>query len=290
MSRIVVHPGGAHLDDLLAVALALALDPAVDRIERRLPTEEELADPAVWVLDQGRRLEPDLRNFDHHQFADGVPDCTFSLIAEHFGLNPWLSDNLWYEPARLLDSLGAHRAAERLGTDARMVGAIYTPADEYFITRLAAERDFGPVHPLFGMLRGLGRDMTTGVRRMKERQVLLAEKSEFVTVKGLRALLFLEPVPDGTFGICRYLRDHGGAAVSVTADSRGEGWSLQRLEEHPRVDFRRVAERDGVFFVHNTGFVAKVRDLGRPFILSLLHDAIDGPADGPPGGPVAAGG
>lgn len=275
MSRIVVHPGGAHLDDLLAVALVLALDPEVDRIERRLPTEEELADPACWVLDQGRRMEPELRNFDHHQFADGVPDCTFSLIAEHHGLNPWLSECLWYEPARLLDSLGAYRAAERLGCDPRMVGAIYTPADEFFITRLSAERDFGPSHTLFGLLRGLGRDMTTGVRKMRERQELLAAKAEIVDVKGVRAVLFLEQVPDGTLGIGRFMRDRGGAGLSVSADSRGDGWSLQRLEEHPRVDFRRVDGRPGVLFVHNTGFVAKVRTEDRDYILRLLNDAVE---------------
>jgi hypothetical protein len=55
-------------------------------------------------------------------------------------------------------------------------------------------------------------------------------------------------------GIGRFARERGGAALSLTADSRGDGWSLQRLEEHPRVDFRRVAGRPGVNFVHTTGF------------------------------------
>lgn len=274
MSRIVTHPGGAHMDDLLATALALAFDPEVTLVERRVSTEQDLVDPACWVLDQGGRTEPELHNFDHHQLPDGAPDCTFSLIADHHGLNPWMAENAWYEPARLLDSLGAHRAARRLGCDARMVGAIYTPADEYFIQRFGAERSFGPEHPLFGLLRGMGRDMVDGVRKNRDRQALLAEKGEIVDVKGVRALLFLVQVEEGTLGVGRFMRDRGGAGLVVSADSRGDGWSLQRLEEHPRVDFRRVIGRPGVLFVHNTGFIAKVATDDRDYILQLLNEAV----------------
>ncbi len=275
MSRIVTHPGGAHLDDLLSVALALGLDPAVERIERRPVAPGDLEDPDCWVLDQGRVIDPARRNFDHHQLPDGAPDCTFSLIADHCGLNPVLAECLWYEPARLLDSLGAVRAGEALGCPPRMVSALYTPCDEFFILRFSAAASLTPSDPLFGMLRDLGRDIVGGVTRTLERRALLEAKAEVLDVKGLRAILFFERVSEGTKEIGWLARKIGGAALSLTPDSRGDGWSLQRLEEHPRVDFRRVAGRPGVNFVHNTGFVAKCDALPREDLIRLLFDATE---------------
>lgn len=274
MSRIVTHPGGAHMDDLFATALVLALDPDVELIERRMNTVEDLEDPLCWVLDLGGRIEPAKRNFDHHHLPDGAPDCTFTLVADHHDLNPWLAENAWYEPAQLLDSLGAWRAADQLGCEPRMVGAIYTPSDEFFILRFGALKKLGSTDPFFQLLRDLGHDMVDGVRQDQERQALLEREAEIVDVKGIQTVLFLADVPDGTRGIDRFMRDRGGAGLSVSADSRGDGWSLQRLQEHPRVDFRRVIGRDGVLFVHNTGFVAKVATDDKEYIMQLLHEAV----------------
>lgn len=49
---ILVHGGTAHMDDFIAASLALAVNPEA-ALERRDPTQEELDDPNVWVLDQG---------------------------------------------------------------------------------------------------------------------------------------------------------------------------------------------------------------------------------------------
>ena len=65
-STIVTHPGGAHKDEFLACSVLLAQTPS--SILRREPTEEDLSDPQVLVVDVGGRLEPELGNFDHHQF------------------------------------------------------------------------------------------------------------------------------------------------------------------------------------------------------------------------------
>ena len=68
---IITHPGTAHFDDFFAISLVLAINnDVIYTIERRHPTEEELANPEIWVIDVGKKLEPDLKNFDHHQSTD----------------------------------------------------------------------------------------------------------------------------------------------------------------------------------------------------------------------------
>ena len=104
--KIITHAGHAHLDDLMACAIALtdrtwgvlesgraatveaALADACEGvvIERRDPTEDELANPRVLVLDVGGHYRPDLGNFDHHQFPKGTKESAMSIFAASIGL------------------------------------------------------------------------------------------------------------------------------------------------------------------------------------------------------------
>ena len=78
-STILTHPGSAHKDEFLACCVLLAEHPVP--IERREPLPNDLADPAVAVVDVGHRHEPALNNFDHHQLAkDHPPTCSLSLF------------------------------------------------------------------------------------------------------------------------------------------------------------------------------------------------------------------
>ena len=50
-------------------------------VERRNPTEEELNDADVVVLDVGEKHQPELSNFDHHQFnRNDDPACALTLL------------------------------------------------------------------------------------------------------------------------------------------------------------------------------------------------------------------
>ena len=64
IKTIVTHPGGAHKDDFLACSLLVARHGVP--IFRRDPSEEELADPTIAVVDVGHFHEPEKNNFDHH--------------------------------------------------------------------------------------------------------------------------------------------------------------------------------------------------------------------------------
>ena len=53
MYKIIVHPGRAHRDDLMAVCALLATLDAPVEVLRRDPSSEDLADPATYVVDIG---------------------------------------------------------------------------------------------------------------------------------------------------------------------------------------------------------------------------------------------
>jgi hypothetical protein len=75
--------------------------------------------------------------------------------------------------------------------------------------------------------------------------------------------------------ISRHLRNIGRdqeVVAMIYPDRRGEGYGLSRHNDHPRLDFTRIADHPQVHFAHPRGFVAKtsVTDLAilREFVLT----------------------
>ena len=90
VGKIVVHPGHAHRDDFLFTCFVLAMckeQGVVPVVHRRDPTEAELKNPYVVVGDVGERHEPELSNFDHHQFSrDHAPTCALTLLLKDMAI------------------------------------------------------------------------------------------------------------------------------------------------------------------------------------------------------------
>ncbi len=83
ISKIVTHSGTFHADELSAIALLRILYGPKIPVERTFtPSEADFNDPTVFVLDIGRRYEPELNNFDHHQ--DASLPASNMLILGHF--------------------------------------------------------------------------------------------------------------------------------------------------------------------------------------------------------------
>ncbi|HJO47444.1 MAG TPA: MYG1 family protein, partial [Candidatus Scalindua sp.] len=120
-SKIVTHGGGSHMDELISVCIVLAMNDDIEYVERRPAKPEEIADPTVWVLDQGGFHDPENRNFDHHQFPAGTRKCTLSLIADHFDLKNDLDETVWFRVLVLDDTLGAIKTAGELDCSATLL-------------------------------------------------------------------------------------------------------------------------------------------------------------------------
>ena len=275
-SRIVTHSGGPHMDDLISVCIVLAMDNDIKCVERRPVEPGEIADPAVWVLDQGEVYDPEKRNFDHHQFPAGTRRCTLSLIADHFNLRNDLDEMVWFRTLVLDDTLGPIKTAGELGCSATLLkGLLRGPINEFVLARFEQTKKLDSDSELIKLLFAIGTYIVTDIRNKKERIQLIREKAEFVEVNGLNVLFFMEDVPDPKLSLIAYLKETGkNAGVVVVTNTRDSGWSLSRVGDHPRVDFRRIKGVNDVLFVHANGFVAKTRRIEKPAIVRLLETAI----------------
>ncbi|MCP4267168.1 MAG: hypothetical protein GY777_16625 [Candidatus Brocadiaceae bacterium] len=275
-TRIVTHGGSPHMDDLISVCIVLAMDGDVKCVERRPVEPEEIADPTVWVLDQGDVYDPESRNFDHHQFPAGTRRCTLSLIADYFDLTNDLDETVWFRALVLDDSLGPIRTAGELGCSATLLkGLMRGPVNEFVLAGFEQVKKLDSDSELVKLLSAIGTHIVTDIKNKKERLQLIREKVKIDEVNGLNVLFFMEDVPDPKLSIFAYLKETGNnAGVLVVNNTRESGWSLSRVGDHPRVDFRRIKDANDVKFVHANGFVAKIRRIEKPAIIRLLETAI----------------
>jgi hypothetical protein len=272
-STILTHPGSAHKDEFLACCVLLATAPCP--ILRREPTEADLADPAMAVVDVGHRHEPALNNFDHHQLpADAAPTCALSLVLQHLGLYADARAFCeWLEPAEWFDCRGPNVTAKWLGVERDIVGKMQSPIDGTLLRRFAAAQQLSPGDPLWQIMHFVGTDLLDYVRNLRARLTFIGQHAQVWTLDGLTlsaensqtpAVVFLprtEPLPeDPSAGLDRYVQEQGldDRVVAIIApDRRSSGYGLSRHRDHPRLDFTRLKAEPDVHFTHQRGFVAK---------------------------------
>lgn len=245
---IITHPGTAHFDEFFAISLLLAVNnDVVYTIERRHPTEEELANPDIWVIDVGMKLEPDLKNFDHHQGTD-IP-ASFMLVADHLGLTATLRVTPWWEFKDTFDRFGPFKIADELGIENLL--AFINPIENWLLELF--EQNSEEIYPL---MRSFGQHVITGARTLSS-QIEFWANSEKCIVKNKTVLIGL--TNDST-GSQRYSSQMDlPAEISVTYDGRGEGWRLARLNKATGVDFSKLEGDEKIKFAHKTGFIAKTK-------------------------------
>lgn len=274
-TTILTHPGSAHKDEFLACCVLLAAASSPFPILRREPSEADLADPAIAVVDVGHRHEPALNNFDHHQLPDdAAPTCALSLVLQHLGLYADAKAFCdWLEPAEWFDCRGPNATAKWLGVERDVVSKLHSPIDGTLLRRFAAANRHAPGEPLWEMMRLVGTDLLDYLRNLRARLTFIGQNAQLWTLDGLTlsaessqapAVLFLprtEPLPEEpSAGLDRYVQEQGldDRIVAIVApDRRSSGYGLTRHRDHPRLDFTRIKAEPDVHFAHLRGFVAK---------------------------------
>jgi len=272
-STILTHPGSAHKDEFLACCVLLASAPVP--IVRREPTDADLADSAVAVVDVGHRHEPVLNNFDHHQFPDeAAPTCALSLVLQYLGLYADARSFCeWLEPAEWFDCRGPNTTARWLGIEREVVYKLYSPIDGTLLRRFAAATRHAPGEPLWEMMRLVGTDLLDYIRSSRARLTFIGQHAQLWSLDGLAlsaenaaapAVLFLprtDPLPEEpSAGLDRHVTELGldeRVVALVAPDRRSGGYGLSRHRDHPRLDFTRIKAEPDVHFAHLRGFVAK---------------------------------
>ena len=187
-STILTHPGSAHKDEFLACCVLLATTPCP--ILRREPTDADLADPAIAVVDVGHRHEPALNNFDHHQLpADAAPTCALSLVLQHLGLYADARAFCeWLEPAEWFDCRGPNVTAQWLGVERDIVGKMQSPIDGTLLRRFAAAKQLSAGDPLWQIMHFVGTDLLDYVRNLRTRLTFIAQHAQVWTLHELSAV------------------------------------------------------------------------------------------------------
>ncbi|GAB5405839.1 MAG: hypothetical protein Aurels2KO_40700 [Aureliella sp.] len=284
MQFIVTHPGGAHKDDFLACCLLAHLHGVP--IQRREPVDEDLVNADICVVDVGERHQPELNNFDHHQFPrDAPPQCALSLVLQNLGLyEDALAFCPWLRPAEWLDTLGPNKAAELMEIPRAALSALNSPIDMTLLKRFSATSEMSPENPIYQLMCMVGEDIVGYLRSLRRRIDFLkdhAEAWEIETEGEPIHALFLqqtdEIAEDPSFGLYAFIESQDlGETIQalVYPDRRGEGYGLTRYDDCQRLDFSRIESLDEVRFAHKRGFVAKVTTTDTERLKQLIALAV----------------
>lgn len=298
IKHVVIHPGHAHRDEFLALGIAINAE-LIDYntpVYRLDPTEQDLQDPRVLVLDVGRQYQPELNNFDHHQFERGIEECAMSLLAKHATLivssndeemtyHELLKDQPWYQAVIIGDALGPYELAKRAGLESPSLllqSPIETSVIEYLESQPQGPQGCGQKKinkDILILANNIIEFRVNAALRLKARLNELEREAYFIKVvnhdnapAGFNAMLF-----DGDdFGIHAF-RDKNNLnfAVSITAAERSEGWALFRFDDDPRIDFSKLKDEEHVSFAHAGGFYAETKKkVDRETLLVLLSKAV----------------
>ena len=281
---IVTHPGGAHKDDFLACCLLAHLHSVP--IQRREPTDEDLADVATCVVDVGGVHDAELNNFDHHQFPrDAPPLCALSLVLQNMGLyEDALSFCAWLRPAEWLDTHGPNETAKLMGVPRAAFSELNSPIDISLLNRFANQTELTPDDTIYQVMSMVGEDIVNYIQSLRERLDFLKQHSKWWTIETdadpINAL-FLEQsdviANDPSFGLYAFIAEQEKADevhALVYPDRRGSGFGLTRYEDCQRLNFSKIENQHDVRFAHKRGFVAKVEATDPDRLKELLGMAV----------------
>lgn len=259
ITLIIVHGGQtSHQDEQVAAALAVAYG-AANRIERRDPTDAEMADTTTLVLDVGGQDNWVMRNVDHHQLAREATDCAFSLLARH--LDCWVEMTTvfpWAELAVELDQHGPFAVARKVGCSADSFFAMLGPARSYHDQRWAQDAAYRAEYTAWL------------ADQLRVQLSLYSELSEFAyadpympTIEGfnvLRGDKVEAAHPEHARELTDMLAKTYKVDVVVFNDDRGDGFGILRMGDNQAINFAKCEGMAAVKFAHKGGFILKTVD------------------------------
>ena len=278
IKAIITHPGGAHKDDFLACSLMVAKYRVP--VFRREPSQADLEDPEICVIDVGGEYDDTKMNFDHHQFPrDHEPACALTLVLKHLQMYEDARHFCdWLETAEWIDTRGPMDTAAWLGVDRNAMAKLNSPIDMTTIRRFATANEYNSGDVLWELMAMLGDDMIHFVCSMREKLDFLKDHVKFWQIEGTDGLeaAFLprvEGVPDDvSSGMIRYIliSQRTNVIALVYPDRRGVGYGLSRMNDSKSMEYTRIAEEADVHFAHNRGFIAKTSSVEEERLQKLV--------------------
>lgn len=250
---IVVHGGRAHADDFLAACVCHhKLNLPVYRVDFE---DRMLGDSSTWILDQGRRFEPNFRNFDHHQIEEEI--CAFTMVLDFFYGEEYREymPNLRY--LEIFDSYGPKRAAEFAGIKEEAIDLTSSPIHTSLLK--AFSKIEGEVGDSFlCVMKEIGREICDQIETKKELLEILSNQANLFEYEDV---LILDTtccaVPEGMahdqLPTKTWCKKRGvNPEVILNVDARGNGYRMVSIN----ADSLRFLPNEMCSFTHNSGFLA----------------------------------
>ena len=260
---IITHPGSAHFDDVTAISLILAVyQNAEFKIERREPTQSELDDPNIWVIDVGDRYEPEKRNFDHHQSLE-CP-AGFVLVADYLELKGILSLLPWWHFKDSVDRFGPVKSSLKFHAGDDLVNR--NPVEDWLVDRFSTDAQGS-----LPLLQSFGTNIIEYGRKLKS-QIDFWKSARRLIIAGIPAMI---GETRESLGLEEFRRlENNPPDIVISLDRRSEGWRLYRYDGAP-VDFSLLADCPEIEFAHKSGFMAKTRErLPDDKLIALVSKAV----------------
>jgi hypothetical protein len=270
VKKIVTHSGHAHRDDFLSVCFTLAMcayENNSPSLERRKPTDHDLNDPNVVVLDVGEQHQPELSNFDHHQFhRNEVPACALTLLLKDIKI--YEEANLgfrWLNVTEKFDSKGPYFVANEIGIEWNKISdATFSPIEEAILNRFSRYTKYHPKSDIYIMMRHIGEQLLKTLEQFTERWEILSETTKTLEIDNNLIVLSvgINGDDDPTFALNAYVDEkYPSAIATITLDDRGHGMCLFRLNDSSKIDFSQIENDPNILFAHKNGFVAKTHNI-----------------------------
>lgn len=279
VGKIIVHPGHAHRDDFLFVCFVLAMckeHGVVPKVERKNPTEDELNNLYVVIGDVGERHQPELSNFDHHQFErDSDPACALTLLLKDMTIyEESLRGFRWLDSTEKFDSKGPFFVANEIGIEWNKISdATFSPIEETILHMFSKSTEVNET--MIELMTSIGEELLKTLEQFTGRWQQLSDSVTTSLVYGNEIVFSLGILGDNdpSFALNAYVAEqHPDAVVTITHDDRGDGYCLFRLNDSTKIDFSQIESDERVLFAHKNGFVAKTHDkLESTEILELLE-------------------
>ena len=252
--KIVVHGGKAHMDDIMACAMAFSFGVPHDApIERRNPKPEDLDDLTTLVLDVGGVHDPARLDFDHHQRSrEDEPKCAYRLFAEWLGVDEEMRRLCpWYSAWNDIDVLGPYQTAARLGAPSgALAGFVSNPLGDWVIRRFVDDPT---------LRRKLTITLANELDLTRRCWLEMGPKVKLLEIASLPVADFTECLAEEISRCSEAWAHEHHPACLLLRDSRGEGYTLLRHDDDPRLDFSRCAGKPYTLFAHPGGFTLKTR-------------------------------
>ena len=267
VGKIIVHPGGAHRDDFLFVCFVLAMckeHGVVPVVHRRDPTEAELNNPYVVVGDVGERHEPELSNFDHHQFdRDHAPTCALTLLLKDMTIyDESFRGFRWLDSTEKFDSKGPFFVANEIGVEWNKISDVtFSPIEEVVLHMFSKLTELNET--MIELMTSIGSELLNTLELFTKRWEELSKTAVSSKALGNEVVFSvdIQGDEDPAFALSAYVEEnHPNAVVTITNDDRGDGLCLFRLNDSPKIDFSQIENDERVLFAHKNGFVAKTHE------------------------------